>query len=259
MMMFLVIIIFLVFIILGYKRGLFRSILKLVLTGLSFVLAYLLAPVVSGILIHYTNLDEFIHDKIYTAIVSRVEHHIETELTETLGYADETLVQQLTNAFMATELNRNEQVAFIQESGFPGYVQDALLSNNNDETKEKLGVNGFYDYIATYVSYMIINGFSFLLAALILRIIFGLVSLILSLAVQLPIIGSINRFGGIVFGAAEGLIVVWLLFLIVSVLVSTKFGQVIYNQIIENRFLSFLYEKDVFRMVIAELNIDKIF
>lgn len=259
MMMFLVITIFLVFIILGYKRGLFRSILKLVLTGLSFVLAYLLAPIVSGILIQHTNLDEYIRDKIYTAIVSRVEHHIEAELTETLGYADEILVQQLTNVFMETELNRNEQVAFIQESGFPGYVQDALLSNNNDETKEKLGVNGFYDYIATYVSYMIINGFSFLLVALVLRIIFGLVSLILSLAVQLPIISSINRFGGIVFGMAEGLIVVWLLFLIVSVLISTKYGQVAYNQIIENRFLSFLYEKDVFRTVIAELNIDKIF
>lgn len=259
MMMLLVITIFLVFIILGYKRGLFRSILKLVLTGLSFILAYLLAPIVSGILIQHTNLDEYIHDKIYTAIVSRVEQHIETELTETLGYADENLVQQMTNVFMATELNRNEQVAFIQESGFPGYVQDALLSNNNDETKEKLGVNGFYDYIATYVSYMIINGFSFLLAALVLRIIFGLVSLILSLAVQLPIIGSINRFGGIVFGAAEGLIVVWLLFLIVSVFASTKYGQAIYNQIMENRFLSLLYEKDVFRTVIAELNIDKIF
>lgn len=259
MMMFLVIMIFMVFIILGYKRGLFRSILKLVLTGLSFVLAYLLAPIMSGILIQYTNIDEYISDKIYAGIASKVEQRIEAELTETLGYADEALTQQMTNVFMATELNRNEQVAFIQGSGFPAYVQDALLSNNNDETKGKLVTSGFYDYVSTYVAYMILNGISFFLVALVLRIIFWLISLLISLAVQLPIIGSINRFGGIVFGAAEGLLVVWLLFLLISVFVNTKYGQVMYNQILENRFLSFLYEKDVFRMVIAELNIDKIF
>lgn len=248
-----VIAIFLVFIITGYVRGLFRSVFRLMLTGLSFLLAYLLAPLVSGLLADYTNLDEYIEGRIYRQIESVVEDRVTEELSAAVGYADTTLVQQMTSEIMSTELNKSSQVSFIYESDLPAFVKDALMTHNNDQMRAELGAENFYDYISIYVACMIMNVIAFLTVSLLLRLIFGIISMILEIAVQLPIVSSINRIGGALFGAAEGLLIVWFFFVVVSILINTPWGTQVYAQIEKNQFLSFLYEKNVFLSIITNL------
>lgn len=247
-----VIVIFLIFIIMGYIRGLFRSVFKLILTGLSFLLAYFLAPFVSGLLAAHTGLDEYIHDRIYQQLEAAVEERVTEELASA-GYTDTALVQQMTDEIMSTELNRNGQVSFIYESGFPAFVKDALMSHNNDETRAELGAESFYDYISIYVASMIMNVTAFFVVSILLRLIFGIISMIIELAVHLPIVSSINRLGGALFGVAEALLIVWFFFVIVSVLINTPWGTQIYAQIENNQFLSFLYEKNIFLSIITDL------
>lgn len=255
--MFIVVLIFAIFMLIGYKRGLFRSILKLILTGLSFVLAYLLAPVVGGLIIQYTNVDENLHDRIYAGIQSEIEERVTTEIENTMAGADAGVINQMTaqmmQTIMGTEPDRNTQISIIQSSGLPSYIQDALVANNNDEIKQELGVYSFYDYMASYVSYMIINSMAFFITVVILRLLLGIISLCLSFVVELPIVGSINRIGGILFGAAEGLIIVWLLMLIVSFFPDGGTGGAVYEEIYTNRFLTLLYEKNLFIKVIEEI------
>lgn len=255
MLLIIVIVIFLVFIIMGYIRGLFRSVFKLILTGLSFLLAYFSAPLVSGLLAEHTNLDEYIQGRIYQQIKMTVEERVAEELSAAIGYADTTLVEQVTSEIMSTELNRSDQVSFIYESGFPSFVKDALMSHNNDETRTELGVENFYDYISIYIAYMIMNVITFFVVSLLLRIIFGIISMIIEIAIQIPIVSSINRLGGALFGAVEGLLIVWFFFVIVSVLINTAWGIQAYAQIEENQFLSLLYEKNVFLSFVTKLKI----
>lgn len=250
-----IIIVLMLFAILGYKRGLFRSVFKLVLTGLSFVLAYLLTPFASGLLIQYTNIDDYIRNKIYAEIEKNIETRVEEELTATLGYVDSALAQEMTGSIMASDPTRNEQVAYIYGSGFPQFVKDALISNNNDEIKNELGVQRFYDYISTYISCMIVNAIAFVLISIILRLIFGIIGLLVGLVVQLPIISSINRVGGIVFGIFEGVLLVWIIFVIISVFGNTAWGMELYEQIESNDFLRFLYDKNVFLTILTNLRI----
>ena len=126
MLMFIVVLIFAVFMLIGYKRGLFRSILKLILTGLSFVLAYFLAPLVGGLIIQYTNIDENLHDRIYAAIQSKVEERVSAEVENAMAGVDTSIINQMTaemtQAVMTTEPDRNTQISIIQSSGFPSYI-----------------------------------------------------------------------------------------------------------------------------------------
>ena len=257
MLMFIVVLIFAIFMLIGYKRGLFRSILKLVLTGLSFVLAYFLAPLVGGLIIQYTNIDENLQDRIYAVIQSKVEERVSAEVENAMAGVDTSIINQMTaamtQAVMATEPDRNTQISIIQSSGFPSYIKDALVANNNDETKGELGVYGFYDYMATYVAYMIINSVAFFITIIILRVLLGLLSICLSFVVELPIVGSINRMGGILFGAVEGLIIVWLFMLIVSFFSDGGTGKVIFDEIYSNRFLTLLYERNLFVKAVEEI------
>lgn len=257
MLMFIVILIFAIFMLIGYKRGLFRSILKLVLTGLSFMLAYFFAPIVGSIIIEHTNIDEYFYDKIYMVIQSEVEKRVSEEIQNTMQAVDANLMQQLTTqttqTVMASEPDRNTQISIIQSSGLPSYIKDALVANNNDEVKRELGVGGFYDYMATYVSYMLINAVSFILTLGMVRLLLGVLSLCLSFVVELPIVGSINRLGGALFGAAEGLLIVWLLFCVISLFEDGEMGRILCEQIYSNKFLTLLYERNIFVMVIEEL------
>lgn len=257
MLMFIVILIFAVFMLMGYKRGLFRSILKLVLTGLSFMLAYFLAPFVGSIIVEHTNIDEYFYDKIYMVIQSEVEKRVSENIQNTMQGMDANLMQQLTaqtmQTVMASEPDRNTQISIIQSSGLPSYIKDALVANNNDEVKSELGTYGFYDYMATYVSYMFVNAISFVVTLGVVRLLLGALSFCLSFVFELPIVGSINRLGGVLFGAAEGLLIVWLVLLIISLFEDSEMGRLLYEQIYSSRFLTLLYERNVFVMAIEEL------
>lgn len=252
-----VLLIFFIFILLGYKRGLFRSAFRLVLGAVSILLSYFLAPIVAGLIINYTNVDNFIHDKIYVKIETVAEEKIREQLQSEMGVAldaaGNALIDQMVYEALQTEPTKNQQIQMIQSLEIPAFITNALLDNNHQEVKEGMGVKSFYDYIATYISYMIVNAIAFLVTTFILGILFTLIFVALSVAVKLPIVNIINRLGGMLFGCAEALLFVWVLFVFVAIFSGSGFGELIYNQVNESRLLSILYDKNILTAVITDL------
>jgi uncharacterized membrane protein required for colicin V production len=251
--------IFIIFIILGYIRGLFKSVFKFLAGVLAMALSYLLAPVVGNAIINYTALDDYISNAIETSIEAAVrqtvEDRVKTQLESTTGipvsYLDANVINSAVDEAMNTEPNRNQQIEVISNISAPEFVRSALIENNQESIKMSMGVDGFYEYISTYISYMIINSLSFAISAIIINIILTVISAMLSGAVNIPIINNINRIGGMAFGFAEALIIVWILFTIVGIGISTSPGGALYNQITENRVLNFINDKNVINNVIA--------
>lgn len=242
-----VIVIFFVFGIIGYIRGFFRSAFKLVLTAFSFVLAYLLAPLLATLIIDNTNLDDIVEQKIYAQIERVVEEKAKKAVSD---ISNNEQIEELKENILNQDLTIDDQVKFIKDLELPNYIQDTLIENNNNAIKETLGVNNFYKYISSYIARMIINGLSFMFISLIFRIMLGILPYLLAIIERLPIVGGLNRLGGLIFGLVEGLIIVWIAFVIVALISKTDFGAILMSQIEDSQYLSVLYNKNIFLPII---------
>lgn len=247
-------IIFIVCIFIGYKHGLFRSALKLVLLVLSLFLSYFLSPMLADVIIKYTNVDEYFKAKAYSVIEKTVKENVEENLKNELGIASEDVVEELTDEALKADPAKVQQVNIINKMNVPEFIKTALMDNNHDDTRKSLGVTSFYEYISTYISYMIINAMVFVLSFVVLLIIFAIVSIISAVAMRIPIIGGINRLGGMLFGFFEALFIVWVFFVLVAIIPGTQIGNWFFSQIDDSTILTILYEKNIFMKVVTGLN-----
>lgn len=247
-------IIFIVCIVLGYKHGLFRSALKLVLLVLSLFLSYFLSPMLADVIIKYTNVDDYFKAKAYSVIERTVKENVEEELNNEFGITSEDVVEEITDEAMKTDPTRVQQVNIINKMNVPEFIKTALMDNNHDDARKSMGVNSFYEYISTYISYMIVNAIAFILAFAFLIIIFAIISIISAVIVRIPIIGGINRLGGMLFGFFEALFIVWICFVFVAIIPDTQIGNWFFSQIDDSKMLTIIQEKNVFMKVVTGLN-----
>lgn len=240
-----IIILLLIFIVVGYCRGLIKSVFKVVLTGLSLFLAYLLSPIISNIIVNNTNIDNYIRNKIYVAIEENVEKKVKEEISASMGNVDQVTMNQLVDAVLEDEPNRNQQIEFIQDMELPDFLKKALIDNNHVEMKQEIGVSNFYDYISTYVSRMIVNAIGFFLTFIILNLLFSLTLFLMNMVVKLPGLNGLNRLAGAILGLIEALVVIWIFFIVVDMLVGTKAGQNLMSQITESKLLCLIYDNNI--------------
>ncbi len=225
-----VISIFIIFIILGFSRGLVKSVLKLVITGIALLLAYYLAPVLSNIIIEKTVVDDYISEKIKIGMEKMI---------------DEPTVEIPT---------RSEQMEFINELQLPDYLKEALIENNNDDIMAELGTVDFYSYISKFISMAITKTLAFALIFMMTVVLLNIIAVALQVVAYLPIVGSINRIGGAVFGFAEALVIVWIIFVLIALMATNDTGAVLCNQINANPFLKTLYDNNILMDFVADVD-----
>lgn len=88
------------------------------------------------------------------------------------------------------------------------------------------------------LSYMI----TFVLAVLILK----LLVMTLDIVAELPLLKGVNRVLGLLVGTAQGICVVWILFLIITVMGGTDAGSRILILISQDKVLSVFYDTNIF-------------
>ncbi len=248
-----VLIIFFLFIYMGYKRGLFKSVFRLLVSLIAMILAYWLTPYVGDFLYEKTNINTIVTDKVYSVIEDVVEKNVTESLAQTGQAANRELVDELAGIALQTEPHKSEQIDIINNLSLPDFMTEAIISNNNDEMRVRLGAENFFAYLARYISYMIINAIAFVLTFLMAYIIVNIIYIAIGIVSRLPIIGGIDRMGGVVFGAVQALLIVWILFVISSIFVNTSFGSDINNQIENSAVLSFLNDKNILNSALTKL------
>ncbi len=150
--------------------------------------------------------------------------------------------EQVGEGLEQLEIPRDMQIAAIEGADIPEIFKSLLLTNNNDEIYKKLGAKTFVEYVASFLSGLIINVLAFLLTFIIVTIILRAIIFALDIVANLPVLGLLNRLAGGVLGALGGLIIVWFLFLIVTMLYTTSVGRDMYALIQGNDFLKMIYE-----------------
>ena len=91
---------------------------------------------------------------------------------------------------------------------------------------------------------------SWTLSFIIISILLGVLIHLLDIIARLPGINSINHVGGLIVGALEGLVIVWILFFVITLCQSSDWGGAMMQEIQENPLLKLLYENNVIEQIL---------
>lgn len=159
-------------------------------------------------------------------------------LTGLRNGAGDVVAEEVKQADVPEEL----QDEVIEEAGLPAVFEELLQKNNKDSVYQTLGVETFIQYAATYLAKLVVHILAFLGTFIFVSIIIRAIVFALNIVTELPGVGIINRLAGGALGAMGALVIVWILFIIVTLLYTTQIGQEIYEVIQSNDFTRFIYE-----------------
>lgn len=140
------------------------------------------------------------------------------------------------------EIPRDLQQEAISAADLPKVFKELLSVNNNDEIYDELGVETFTQYVARFLSRLVINIVSFLGVFLLITIILRAIIFALDIVEDLPVLGILNRLAGGAVGFACALLIVWVLFIVVTLAYTTMIGKDVYEIIQDNGVLKMLYD-----------------
>ena len=211
----------------GLGRGLIRTVFDLVSTIVSLIAAYLFYPYVAELIKRYTHLYDFFQDKIASGL------NLE-KLSESV-------------------LSKQDQLEFIKCLNMPGILKESLIANNNSEIYRLMDVSTIEEYISGFISSMVINALSFVGIMVAAGIIIAILVSVLELAAKLPVLKEANRLGGLIVGSAFGIIHVWILCLILSIIIGYQGNGQLLGLIETSPIASFFYEKNMLIRFISDI------
>ena len=244
-----VIVIFLLFMIRGYRRGLIKSLASVISLVASLALVSFVTPYVSQFLQEQT--------PVYTYVMERCQE----SFTVTLDEADEKTAESETEegdvslkkgnnndtvGNVAGTISSQLQKNAIEELPLPSVLKNLLIRNNTEKIYKDLAVNSFNDYVPKFMANLIMNIISFVVTWLIVASFIWLAVMTLDVIANLPIIHGVNQMLGLVLGAGQALVIVWIAFLAITVFGSTAIGKQLMEMIEKNVLLNQLYNGNVF-------------
>lgn len=205
----------------GYLRGMVRVLFSLVAIFLTIGLATALTP--------YT--EEFLRTKtpLYDTVKEKCTEHIHQKAQERQGQGEELKPQELTIFGM--------QIPEEFQSFFSEHVTDEA-----DKLMEDMGV---YEKLGDYTANFVLQRLAWILSFTIILILLSVIVHMLDLITKLPVLKSINRLGGLIIGLLEGVIVVWLLFLVIVLCQDSDIGREMMASIQQQPILKFLYDYNI--------------
>lgn len=275
--LFSVIVLLAVFGFIGWKKGIIRIVVSLATLIITMLLAVFIAPVVCEAVKASTELDDNLQKMVYDVMMnqnfgsSKGETAGSEDIPKDVGELPEELkgieadkgdmdkyVQQISdNAAAAsvyavqlidklnlTDNMKNQMKQMVSEQNIRNMVA------NNDIVKIIERTDGSVESVIAAVAAAKLADIIF--SAIVYIIVFAVVFAILKIVVvftnivsRLPVIRQANKIGGLALGLVEGLIAVWILFVIITACGSMEWAVDAMADINSSGFLSMLYENDI--------------
>lgn len=209
-----ILLILILFIWMGYRRGFIREIVSFFFVFLSLSLAWAINPYINDFLINET--------PVYSTIQETCTDFVQKQSGD-----------------LENEMESSSQ--FIDGLNLPEILRKNIEKNNNTENYAELSVNTLTEYVSGYLARTIVNGLSYVLAYILATIGIRIVVYILNLIAGLPILKTANKLTGGLVGFVKGLVFIWILFLILTVLCSTEIGKTSLELIEKDSLLSVIF------------------
>lgn len=196
----------------GYYMGLIKKLFRLFSFIVTIIAATAMMPYIS----------DFIVEK--TSIYNKIEENLSEMLTELYDDKD----------------SESKSDSDKRTASMPEIISDILLEG---EAKEIL-IDEINDYFSSQAANIIVNSISFFIAFAIIQVVLRTTVFTLDIIANLPIIKGINQYAGLALGLCEGVVWVWIFFLIVMFISTSEIGIIINGQIRDSEFLSYLYNNN---------------
>lgn len=214
--------ILIIFSIVGYKKGLIRAGITLLSSVGALIMSLVIYPLTNMILKMtplYTN--------IYTGTLAKIN---------TIDFGQG--IQSQGNAI-------TQNITWL-----PPVITEQIKNNNNAAMYELLGVHSLIEYIATYVTNMIISLLAILVTWIIIKFIFvGVLRSISGIIEHLPVISTFNRGSGFIFGLIKGLLTLSIIGLIIPAFVNISFFETLIASIQESVLTKWLYDNNLILII----------
>ncbi|MCL2287403.1 MAG: CvpA family protein [Firmicutes bacterium] len=192
----------------GYHKGLIRTVYRLVSLFVAMLVARQLYPYVARAL-RQTELFPTIRDGIARAM--NLEGF----------FADQTAAYS---------------VDIIDNLPLPGILQRILHSYNTPNMFELLQVATIEEYIAGFFANMVINGISILAVFALTMLALTFIGYALDIVSMLPVIRTLNRIGGLVFGVIMSAVILWFGLVLVALFATTAHPMI--NEMLEGSWIA---------------------
>lgn len=123
-------------------------------------------------------------------------------------------------------------------------VQGQKATGDFDMANILLQQSGAYDSISTQLTKAIMTGLSFFIVIFLLGIVEYFVRRLIRKIERVPVISTVNRVAGFGVGFIKGIVIVWLLLALISLLATSEAGQAMTVYINDSLMLKYLYENN---------------
>ncbi len=209
----------------GLRRGFIRKVVSALSLVITLVLVTYLTPHITEFIQNHTSLHENLQEKC-------------SEIFFNDQYDEEI---------------KTDQVLIIENMELPENIKEMLLENNNTEAYDLLEVSGFHEYVGAYLAGLIINALAYLISFVVVWTAIRAILLAMDIVTRLPILHGINRLAGGALGIVHGVVLVWIAFLLVTILCNGELGKQFFALIHDNPFLMFLYNQNVIMKIVFGL------
>lgn len=210
----------------GYMRGFVRVVFSIVAIFLVIGLVSLMTPYTAAFLKEQTPLYNSVREKCIESIQLKAQEEMQQNAEQQEQINGIELPQQWQEFFSDKAIG----------------AADGFMENN-----------GVYEQMGDYAAGIIVKGIAFLITLIIVALVLGLLVNLLDIIAKLPVLDSMNHIGGLAAGLVQGLLVVWILFVIITVCQTTSFGQEMMESINGNIFLKLLYEYNGIEYVVMRV------
>jgi uncharacterized membrane protein required for colicin V production len=200
----------------GYRKGLLYTLFRLVSFFAAIFLANRLYPYMSRFL-------------------------MQTALYDTLKDA---VIRSMGLGSFVQEHTLRQSTDLINNLPLPAALRDILLSNNTPDMYAFLNVHRVEDYVGGFFANMVFNVISMVLVFLLILLALKLLGGLLNFINYIPIIGGINRIGGLLFGFALGVVLVWVGLTLTTLLFATPANPRVYELVQGSLAARWLFENN---------------
>ena len=219
----------------GWRAGFIKSVFSLVSTIAVIIITILVSPIVTNILKS--------NETITGTITGKLEMIVDLSgIAENLSAGEE-----------------KDPAAFIDGLELPKSIKDTLKESLAKTMQEKEAeaaafvgeqLEALELYICELLTNIILNAIGFFITFLAASIGIAVLCFVLDIISKLPVLHQINTVAGLGLGALEGLVILWIGFIVITMLGSTEFGQNCMKMISESQILSFLYDSNILAKIV---------
>ena len=205
----------------GYRKGFIKVAFSLISIIVTILLVSVITPYVSDFLENHTPVYNIINEKCIESIKNSF------------------------NENNISEASTDEKEEWIDGLWIPVQAKKMLKESNGVSQTAILDISEFTQYVGDYIAKMVIKSISFIAAFLIITFILRITVFTLDSVAKLPVLNGINRIAGLGVGLIEGLLIVWIIFVLIIVFFKTDLGVYLLGEINKNYFLKLLYDNNI--------------